>query len=160
MVGGRRGHGEGSIEQGFQGGAGNGSRINSRILRHLVTSWPINLGVVSKFLRPSLPPLPRLIQLAQQKSQRAMIAARMANMPAHRPDKSADLRTYVSQPEAAELFGGIPEYPQAIRADSRGILLDRAGDDRGEDGEHAPRRTDGLGTFGRFAEFAECDFTA
>jgi len=36
---------------------------------------------------------------------RAVIAARVANMPAYRPtNKSADLRTNISQPEAARLF--------------------------------------------------------
>lgn len=37
-------------------------------------------------------------------SQRAMVAARLATLPAHRPDKSANLPTYVSQPDAARLL--------------------------------------------------------
>lgn len=37
-------------------------------------------------------------------SQRAMVAAKLATMPAHRPDKSANLPTYVSQPDAARLL--------------------------------------------------------
>jgi len=37
-------------------------------------------------------------------SQRALIAAKMATMPAHRPDKSANLPTLINQPHAAKLL--------------------------------------------------------
>lgn len=53
-------------------------------------------------------------------SQRAMVASKLANMPAHRAhrarDKSANLRTSVSQPEAARLFNVSTRSIQSAKA--------------------------------------------
>lgn len=66
---------------------------------------------VSRQGRRQLPP-----GITHKQSQRAVIAARVANMPAYRPtNKSADLRTNISQPEAARLFNVSERMIQTVK---------------------------------------------
>lgn len=53
-------------------------------------------------------------------TQRAVVASKLANMPAHRPEnKSANLRTFVSQPEAAKMLNVSERSIQAVKSVER-----------------------------------------